>query len=60
MATSDAQKRANLKYQKEKTKQIAIRFSPNEMDVFEHIKMQPNIAGYIKRLVREDMERGEG
>ena len=56
--TSDAQRRANLKYQKEKTRQIAIRFSPNEMDVFEHIKSQDNIAGYIKRLVREDMERG--
>lgn len=56
--TSDAQRRANLKYQKEKTRQIAIRFSPNEMDVFEYIKSQDNIAGYIKRLVREDMERG--
>lgn len=56
--TSDAQKRANLKYQKEKTKQISVRFSPQEMDVYEHIKSQPNIAGYIKRLVREDMARG--
>ena len=54
---SEAQKRANLKYQKEKTKQIAIRFSPNEMDVYDYIKSQQNIAGYIKRLVREDMER---
>lgn len=54
---SEAQKRANLKYQKEKTKQIAIRFSPNEMDVYDFIKSQPNIAGYIKRLVRDDMAR---
>ena len=53
---SEAQKRATAKYQKEKMKQIAIRFSPNEMDMFEHIKSQPSIAGYIKRLVREDME----
>lgn len=55
---SDAQKRATAKYQKEKMRQIAIRFSPNEMDVYEHIKSQPNIAGYIKQLVREDMVRG--
>lgn len=54
---SEAQKRATAKYHKEKMKQLAIRFSPNEMDVFDHIKSQPNIAGYIKRLVREDMER---
>lgn len=57
MAYSEAQKRATMKYQKEKMKQLAIRFSPNEMDLFDHIKSQPNIAGYIKRLVREDMER---
>ena len=55
--TSEAQKRANLKYQKEKTRQVSIRFSPNEMDLFEHIKSQPNIAGYIKRLVRDDMAK---
>ena len=54
---TDAQKRANRKYQKEKMKQLVIRFSPNEMDLHDHIKAQPNIAGYIKRLVREDMER---
>lgn len=58
MAMSEAQKRANLKYQKEKTKQIAIRFSPQEMDVYDFIRSQPNIAGYIKGLVREDMGRG--
>ncbi|MBQ9000367.1 MAG: hypothetical protein IJ087_00745 [Eggerthellaceae bacterium] len=56
--TTDAQKRANRKYQKEKTKQIAIRFSPNEMDVYDFIKSRPEgIAPYLKRLVREDMER---
>jgi len=54
---SEAQKRATAKCQKEKMKQLSIRFSPNEMDLFGHIKSQPNVAGYIKRLVREDMER---
>lgn len=53
---SEAQKRATAKYQKEKMKQLSIRFSPNEMDLFDHIKSQPNVAGYIKRLVREDMK----
>ena len=56
--TSDAQKRANDKYRKEKMKQLVVRFSPNEMDLYEFLKSQDNIAGYIKRLVREDMERG--
>ena len=57
MSVSDAQRRATAKYQKEKMKQIAIRFSPNEMDVYNHIKAQENIAGYIKSLVREDMKQ---
>ena len=53
--TSEAQKRAVAKYQKEKMKQLSIRFSPNEMDLFDHIKSQPNIAGYVKELVRDEM-----
>lgn len=53
---SEAQKRATMKYQKEKTKQIAIRFSPAEMEIYDFIKSQPNIAGYIKQLVRVDMK----
>lgn len=57
MAVSDAQKRATAKYHKEEMKQSSIRFSPNEMDLYDHIKSQPNIAGYIMRLVREGMER---
>ena len=58
--TTDAQKRANAKYHKEKMKQLAIRFSPNEMDMLEFIKSHDNIAGYIKGLVREDMARSRG
>lgn len=57
MPVSDAQKRANAKYRREKMKQMSVRFSPHEMDLYEHIRAQDNAAGYIKRLVREDMAR---
>lgn len=58
MPVSEAQKRANAKYRREKMKQVAVRFSPNEMEMYEHIKSRPEgIAPYIKRLVREDMAR---
>lgn len=56
--TTEAQKRATAKYQKEKMKQIAIRFSPNELALYEHLKSQDNISGYIKQLIRKDMGRG--
>lgn len=57
MAVSESQKRANAKYRKEKMKQVVVRFSPNDMDLYEWLKGQDSIAGYLKRLIREDMER---
>ena len=54
---SEAQKRANAKYRKESMKQVTVRFSPNEMDVYEYLKSHDNVAGYVKALIREDMGR---
>ena len=34
-----------------------VKFSPNERDILAHLDAQPNKAGYIKRLIREDMDR---
>ena len=58
MAYSDAHKRADAKYKKDKTTQVAVRFyNATEADLIEHMAMQGNKQGYIKRLIREDMER---
>lgn len=57
MAESKAQRRATLKYRKEKTKQLAMRFYPDDMDVWEHLDKQPNKAAYIKELIRDDMKK---
>lgn len=56
---SEAQKRANAKYRREKVKQVVVRFYPNEGDeeAYAHLKAQPKIGEYVKRLVRADMER---
>lgn len=56
--TSEAQKRANAKYAK-KVKQQAVKFYPTEADIWEHLQAQPNKMGYIKQLIRADMEKGE-
>lgn len=58
MAVSEAQKRASAKYNKERMVQKVVRFSPNERDLLEHLEKQPNMSGYIKSLIRADMERG--
>lgn len=60
MAVSEAQKRASEKYHKEKVKRTAVRFYPAEANLWEWLNEQPNKAGYIKQLIREDMERKRG
>lgn len=57
---TEAQKRAQAKYNKNNVRQTAIRFYPSERDMWEWLEKQPNKAGYIKQLIRADMEGGEG
>jgi hypothetical protein len=54
---SEAQRKAVKKY-REKTKKLQLEFSPAEADMWEHIQSQPNKQGYIKSLIRADMEKG--
>lgn len=54
MAASEAQKRASAKYQREKTKQVNLKFSPNEMGMYEWLESQGGtMSGTIKALIRE-------
>ena len=57
MAT-EAQKKAIKKY-KEKLKRMTIDFSPAEADLIEQIEKQPNKQGYIKALIRADLEKAD-
>jgi hypothetical protein len=54
---SEAQKRANAKYQKNNVKQIITRFYPGDMELYEWVKSQPGMGEYVRGLIREDMER---
>ena len=56
IATSAAQKRASVKYDKENMVQRVVRFSPHERDLLEHLDSQPNKAGYLKALIKADMD----
>lgn len=57
MAVTEAQKRASAKYQREKVKRISTSFYPDDSDIWDHLNNQTNKQGYIKQLIREDMER---
>lgn len=53
---SEAKKRANARYDKANMVQRIVRFSPRERDLLEHLDSQENRAGYLKGLIRADME----
>ena len=55
MAT-DAQRKALKKY-KANVKRLTVDFPPSESDLWERVSNQPNKQGYIKALIRADMER---
>ena len=52
-------KRAISKYNKENTKSIAIRLNrKTDADVIEFLEGCDNVAGLLKKLVREEMKKG--
>jgi hypothetical protein len=55
---SAAQRRAVQKYDAANTKQIKLKLNTKtDADILQHLATQENIQGYIKKLIREDMNR---
>lgn len=47
-------------YQRTKTRQVALQLNKvHDADILEHLEKQPNKQGYIKALIRADIEKGE-
>ncbi len=61
MPKTEAQKRAQKKYDA-KAKQLILRIYPSEQDILDKIlevSADGGYAPYIKRLIREDIERNK-
>lgn len=55
---SEAQKRASQKYDAENTKQYKVKLNKRtDEDIMNQIKRLTTFQGYIKELVRKDMEK---
>lgn len=52
----EAIKRAKAKYKAEKVKKILIEFYPSDADLYEKVQAQENKQGYIKDLIRKDIQ----
>ena len=53
---TEAEKKAKKKY-RGKGKRLTLDFYPSEADLFEQVEKQPNKQGYIKGLIRADMDK---
>ena len=60
MPLTDAQRRAQEAYRKRSVKQVAVRFYPADSELWDWLQGQENKAGYVKALIRADMERARG
>lgn len=52
---TEARKRAKAKYN-EKVKKITVSFYPTEADIWDKLQEQDNKQGYIKELIRKDIQ----
>ena len=56
--TSDAQKRAVAKYDAANTKSHLLKLNTNtDADIIAHLDQQPNKLAYLKKLIRDDMQK---
>lgn len=60
MTVSDAQKRANAKFEREKTRSIKIKLTKStDADILAKLDAVGNKQGYIKKLIRDDLKRDD-
>ena len=56
--TTDAQRKAQRRYDARNTRQVHIKLNlRTDKDVLDKLDEVPSKQGYIKRLIREDLER---
>lgn len=56
MAQTDAQRKAALKYRKEKTKTFTLTLYPSDADIIEWLDAQTQKARAVKAAIRKAME----
>lgn len=62
MATSEAQKRATAKYNREHSKYISLKFNTNSEEdakILKHLSGIPSRQKYLKELILQDMNKGK-
>ena len=53
---SEAQKRAQAKYQLEKLRQYVVKFSRVDQDIIDNLEATENKTDYIRQLIKKDLK----
>lgn len=53
----DAKTKATIKHNHEKVRRFSMNLSPVDADMIKWLESKDNITGYLKQLVRKDMEK---
>ena len=57
MSTVEARYRANKKYDDKNTARLSLKLNKNtDKDIIEKLRSVPNMQGYIKELIRNDLK----
>ena len=57
--TTEAAKAAKARYDAKTAKYFSLKLNRNtDKDIIEHLEGQQSIQGYLKQLIREDMQKG--
>lgn len=59
MARDESLKNAQKRYAKAAIKQIVVKFSPQDHDLYEYVKSHDSMAAYVRKVLRADMERNQ-
>ena len=60
MSMTAAQLKAGYKYDRENTTQFRLKLNnKTDMDIIKRLESVPNKQGYIKQLIRTDLEKGK-
>lgn len=57
---SEAQRRADRKYKRDKTRQFCLRFYPAEAEIWMFLSTQENKQGFLKELISREMKLTSG
>lgn len=61
MATTEAQKKAQARYDAQNTKRLSLKLNKNtDADILAWLEAERNVQGYIKSLIRKDIEMATG